>query len=814
MKKININRDWHVYELEESADPFSPPPTPIKTNLPYDAMQRRARIADMPGGAMSGYYPNRNMKFEKHVSLLPGKIPHTIIEFEGVYSNAFVYINGNFCGKCHYGYNNFYLDITPYLIAGEDNVISVETRSGMGQTSRWYTGDGIFRDVNWHEGGEDFLLPGILRVRTVSIPCGDDKQAVIEISGIAAGETDECTISAMLYGEDGQGIATANQKINPDGTFRLQMAVSKPSLWNADSPYLYRLDVKLNRSGVAVDEEMVEFGIRTVEAISGKGLLINGIPVKLKGGCIHHDNGILGAAEYEDAALRRIRIMKEAGFNAVRMAHNPCSKALLSACDKLGMYVMEESFDTWNVSKSPYDYSMFFDECWQYDFDMLVKKDYNHPSVIMYAIGNEIKELNTKQGVEMNRKLVHYLKTLDNTRPILNAINGMFTAMEHFDEIMRDINRADNRPSQSTHKAESVAMEINHSMTMLDEHMDEIMRHEYVSRMLDPICSELDISGYNYMGGRYEMDAAKHPERLIVGSETRPDSISENWERVMRLPNIIGDFVWTGWDYIGEAGIGRVDYENVNGPMYGGYPWLLASAGDIDICGHRRVQSYYREIVWNHRQKPYIAVWNPAHYGVPAHTSNWSWSDAVHIWNWKGFEGKPVHVDVYSNADEVELFLGGESVGKRAVADYKAEFELTYKPMALRAVAYRGGEAAEDDILFPAKDERRIFVSKSRDSLKSGSNELMYLDIKAADIDGVVNPLEEVKIKLEINGPAELVGFGSADPKSTESFAAFERTTYMGRLLAAFRPTAKRGEVRVTCSAEGLESVEASWMAE
>jgi beta-galactosidase len=787
MKKTNFNQNWELYNLEEGANPFAPPQVPKKIHLPYDAMIQRARDPQTPDGATTGYFPSGNVKYEKHFQ---GNAASTILEIEGVYSNAFIYLNGNFCGKCPSGYRDYYVDLTPYIRIGEDNLLSIETRSGMGKNSRWYSGDGIYRNVYLYEAEDAYILPNSLKMNTLGIPSEDTTDAFLELSGQCIAAKTEDTIQIQM----GNTIVS-ECKISSDGSFYSKFTLKNAKLWSDEHPNLYPVTVTLVRNATAIDQEHFSYGIRTIELIPQKGLYINHEEVLLRGGCIHHDNGLLGANEYDDSAYRRVKILKEAGFNAIRMAHNPCSKALLKACDELGMYIMDESFDTWNVSKSPYDYAMYFEENWKDDLLSMVEKDYNHPSVILYSIGNEIKELNTKQGVEKNRELYQFVKNLDSSRPVLNAINGMFTAMQHLGDIMQDLN---------SNSGNNMAMEINNVMTVLDTHMDDIMRHRYVTEMLDPICDSLDLAGYNYMGGRYEEDVKNYPERIIVGSETRPDSIAVNWEKVKALPNVIGDFVWAAWDYLGEAGVGRVDFEEVPGPMYGNFPWMSALSGDIDICGRRRVQSYYREIVWKKRTAPYIAVWNPEHYGMKAHTSNWSWSEALHSWTWPGYEGKPIRVDVYSSADEIELFLGNTSLGKKKLTDYKCEFDITYEKKPLKAISYIDGNVQSQDLLLPAEGDFHIDVLQNKERLRGNGKDLMYLDITVCDSNGNFNPYDDRNMQINIDGPAKLLAFANANPKNTASFQSDETKLYLGKAQAILWNPEDTAESTITLSGDGL----------
>ena len=802
MNKKTLNLGWRFCELEEGQDAFGGPPQMIDVDLPHDAMIARNRKPGIPGGPAAGQYENKNMLYEKRFSVSEDPQEQKYyLEFEGVYANATVFLNGNYLGGCHYGYSDFLVDATEAIVKGRENLLQVYTKTGMGMLTRWYTGDGIYRPVWLHTGQGAGFVPNSARTATEKL---EGTTAAVSVRGKVYGKPERLTVRAEILDAEGTVAAQSDAiAVCADGSYAAELPVNGAKLWSAETPELYSLRLTLRDGEKTADTDELRFGIRTITVRAGEGLLINGKPVKLRGGCIHHDNGIIGAMEFDDAARRRIQILKEAGFNAVRSAHNPISVSLLRACDELGMYVMEESFDTWAQPKTEYDFSLFFDDCWRTELTRLVEKDFSHPSVILYAIGNEIQYLNRPAGVKTNRELAEFVRSLDPTRPVTNAVNGMFIAMAHMGEILHDVLGDEGGGGDGP-------LEINQVMTALDTHMDEIMRHRYITEMLDGICGDLDLIGYNYMGGRYEGDTAAYPNRVIVGSETRPDTIAENWERVKKLDNVVGDFVWTAWDYIGESGVGRVDFDEPFGPMYGNYPWYIAYAGDIDICGNRRPASYYRQIVWGLGKKPYIAVWRPQNIGKPAHTSNWSWSDSVRCWTWPGFEGKPTVAEIYSDADEVELLLNGKSLGRKKVGEEKpciVRFPICYEPGELKAVAWSSGQPVSEDVLRTAGENRMLNISLSEAEVRACREKLIFADISVEDGFGIVDMAAQRKVRLTVEGPVELIGFGSADPKSTENFFETVRTTYDGRLLAALRPCGESGEALLIAESEGLSPV-------
>ncbi|MDR0642651.1 MAG: DUF4982 domain-containing protein, partial [Treponema sp.] len=572
---------------------------------------------------------------------------------------------------------------------------------------------------------------------------------------------------------------------------RQRFFIKNPAPWSPDSPCLYRCKSKILLDDTVVDEETSSFGIRKLQLDREHGLRINGKTVKLRGACIHHDNGVLGAATLERAEERRVEGLKAAGFNALRSAHHPASKALLDACDRLGMLVMDEAFDMWTIAKTAADYSRYFPRWWEQDVISMVNKNYNHPSVIMYSIGNEIPETGSRIGGRWGRKIAEKIKSLDNSRFTINSINGMVSVMDKIQAMFAQKNT-----------------EINSAMADAGTMMKQLMNTDMVSQATEESYSCVDIAGYNYMDSRYEGDGKLYPNRIICGSETFPRDIASNWKLVEENSYVIGDFTWTGWDYLGEAGIGKINYsENKAAGLHGEYPWHIAWCGDIDITGSRRPVSYYREIVWGFRKEPYIAVEWPDRYGAAASPSPWSWSNTIHSWTWPGFEGKPVKIEVYSGADEVELLLNGNSLGRVPAgkrAAFKAVFDTVYAPGILEAVAYSGKKEEGRSRLLSAAGSTALHLDCDRNVIKGDPGDLAYIRISLRDPAGTINTAGEKKISLSVKGPGRLQGFGSANPESEEDYFAALRTTFNGTALAAIRPCGGAGEILVTAEAEGF----------
>jgi beta-galactosidase len=587
-------------------------------------------------------------------------------------------------------------------------------------------------------------------------------------------------------------------------TARQRLYVRGPRLWSTESPALYTAQVRLTHTDGDRDEdanadaETVTFGIRSLRLDPEHGLRINGETVKLRGACVHHDNGVLGAATIARAEERRVQILKDSGFNAIRMSHHPMSRPMLDACDRLGVLVMDEAFDMWTSAKSDFDYSLHFPQWWERDIEAMVAKDVNHPSVILYSIGNEIPETGSPSGAAWGRKLAEKVRSLDGTRYVTNAVNGMLAVLD-------DLAAMRSQPRENAG--------INALMADPADMMNAISSSDLVTRRTAESFSVLDVAGINYAEARYDLDRNLFPNRIIVGSETFPTRIDGNWRLVKQHGNVIGDFTWTGWDYLGEAGIGRPQYATADGsrPAFTApYPHLLAGCGDIDITGHRRPASYYRQIVFGLRRQPYLAVQRPEHHGQTCTGTPWAWSDSIASWTWPGSEGAPVTVEVYSDADEVELLVNGRSLGRKPAGEghrFRADFEAVYQPGELLAVAYTAGLETGRHLLRSAVGPVRLRAEADRPVISAGGGDLAYVALTLSDAAGTCYPQADRPVAVEVSGHGVLLGLGSAAPSTEERFDATERRTYDGRALAVLRPTSP-GKIRLLASTAECEPTE------
>ena len=738
------------------------------------------------------------------------KDKNVYLEFEGVYQNAFVYVNNSFAGKCPYGYSNFYVDITKYLNYNEPNALKVVVKNGV-PSGRWYTGGGIYRDVNLMIAGRLHLVPDSVQLAAIEV---EDDQAIIRAkstmayTGIGIREITLCT---ELMDAEGNVVAADEMSVtveeHSEQEYQQKMYVPNPNRWDAENPYLYTYRTYIKENDSVIDEETRTFGIRKLQLDTKHGLRVNGKVVKLRGGCIHHDNGIIGTAEFTHSAEARVKKLKETGFNAIRSAHYPMSRKLLEACDKYGMYVMDEYSDVWVSTKVEFDYSTQMTEWWEHDIENLVKKDYNHPCVIMYSIGNEIPEAGNKFDVQWGKKLADKLRSLDDTRYTTNSLNLLLAIMNDLPKLM-----AQNAAAQAAANTEKdQPQEINSMMNNLGAMMAQFMASDFAAEKVKEACAQVDITGYNYAAARYEIDGKLFPNRILVGSETNPPDLDKNWELVEKLPYVIGDFDWTAWDYIGETGIGKINYTDQQSMgFYALYPCKIAYCGDINILGNRRPISYWRELIWGLRKAPYIAVQLPQHYGEPQSTTQWSMSDAVRSWNWNGYEGKPVKVEVYAAADEVELLINGQSVERKKVGEtkkYITIFDTTYHAGKVEVIAYSDGKECGRDEILTASDEVVIAAKADRTQIPADGSDIAYIDICMQDASGILNPNADKAVSISLDGPGEIMGYGSADPESEENYYDTVAKAYEGKLRAAVRGTGETGKIAVTLSADGLESV-------
>jgi len=779
MQKINFDLGWEFTEATGFAARFNPHAWQPVT-LPHDAMIAKPRSEDSPTGRNGGYFPGGVANYRKKFA-----VPETwrglsvLLEFEGVYMNAEVSVNDRLVQVQPYGYSSFIVDLTPHLVYGQENTVGVVANNTAQPNSRWYSGTGIYRHVWLRTGQNIHIQPwGVFVTAPLVDPQGSVIKIVTELANLTS--LDGALLRSTVL--DAQGVPVARVETPAKISTIEQILPLKPArLWSIEEPYLYTLLSEVLVEGTVVDSEQTTLGVRSIEADAERGFRLNGVPLKLKGGCIHHDHGPLGAASYDRAEERKVELLKSAGYNALRTAHNPPAPALLDACDRLGMLVIDETFDAWTSAKVTNDYHLYFLDWWQSDTQALVKRDRNHPSVIMWSIGNEIFEsMGDPAGAKWAQRQADFVRTLDSTR---------FLAAGMMNNFLEDI----------------AAGDVGGSFGL--KPVPEDPQQDSWARKTTDFIKPLDIVGYNYMAQRYAVDRRRFPGRIIAGTETWGHMMFTFWQETERNPNAIGDFVWTAFDYIGEAGGGEVNFEGKASMRGAPFPYHTSGIGDFNICGFKRPQSYYRDLLWGVRSAPFIAVLDPQHHGKPMGFTPWAWEPVLDTWTFPGQEGRTTQIDVYSIDDEVEVFVNGVSAGRKpagAANQNKATFDVTYQPGTLEAVGYQAGQETGRAKLVTAGDPAALRLAADRATIQSGGGDLAFVTIEIQDRGGVLVRHGEPSVTVEVGGPGELIAIGSGNPRSEESYTGSSHKAFQGRLLAVVRSAAQPGTITVTVQATGL----------
>lgn len=781
MLRQNLNRQWNFF-LGDTKNPWWMKMTTELVDLPHDFSIGQKRDCNSLEGPSVGFFPGGFGFYEKKIY-----IPHEwegkkiVVEFEGVYMNATVSVNNQLVTRHPYGYTTFHCDLTPYVKFGEENIISVGANNAALRNSRWYSGSGIYRSVWLLVGESVHIVPWGVSIETPEVSEESSKISVkTKVENIST-NTKEIIVRSTLIDRNGNTILIdeKGQSVNGQATVEIpqSLTVSPANLWAVDNPYLYTLKSEIVQGEQVLDCIETKVGIRSISVDPKKGFQLNGVTVKLKGGCVHHDCGLLGAAAYERAEERKVELHKENGYNAIRCAHNPPSPAFLDACDRLGILVIDEAFDGWRVAKNSNDYSVFFDEWWERDLAAMLLRDRNHPCVIMWSTGNEVPERNgSSDGYKYSNLLYDFVKSIDSTRPVTNALNG-FTS------------------------SDPTSQGLNANMLSTTEDDDDCFgRLSY--KFLEP----LEVAGYNYLLDRYESDGVKYPNRVICGTETFPKLALEYWDKVESLDHVIGDFVWTSIDYLGEAGIGHIWY-NGETDFCGPYPWHQAFCGDIDICGFKRPQSYFRDCVWGVSKAPYIAVYKPEYYCLKADVSRWGWPNVISSWTWPGFESKPIGIEIYSGTEEVELFLNGKSLGRKPTDKshrYTASYDLSYEPGELVAIGYNNNMEVSRTVLETAEEPVAIRLTPDRSILRSEFGDLSYVTVELVDKNGRLVTNKDSVVTFNVVGEGDLLVVGTGNPISGEMYTGNKRTSYYGKAMAVVRGNGNVGEIMLSAEVEGL----------
>lgn len=769
MKPTPLLTGWTCRHLGDTA--------PGKTvTLPHDAMLAEPRTALSAGGTNTGWYEGYDYEYRRTLTVPENELADThILEFEGVYHNAEVWLNGQKAAFRPYGYTNFYVDCAPYLHAGE-NELRVIARNADQPNSRWYSGAGIYRPVQlWTARGAHITLNGV-KIRTLSL---DPAVVEVRVKTTAPG-----TVRMMV-----DDLPAVQQESDGEAVFTLTLDNAR--LWTPETPNLYTCRVNF-----AEDVVTETFGVRKVEW-GTDGFLLNGKRHIIQGACIHHDNGLLGAVCDPDAVARKVRLLKENGYNAIRSAHNPCSKALLAECDRQGMLVMDEYIDHWYIHKTEHDYVDYFNDWWHQDLTDMVEKDYNHPCVVLYSTGNEVSETAQKRGIALTKEMTDFLHGLDDSRPVTCGVNIFFNFLSSIgfgvysdEKAKKEAERAEKAKQRGEKAAKKKAVGSQFFNNLAGLLGDEFMKRGATLHGCDvktrDAFANMDIAGYNYGIYRYKHDLKKYPQRLILGSETFCNDAYKFRELAKQEPRLVGDFVWAGMDYLGEVMVGSWEYADYAETFDGGPGWVSAGSGRIDLTGKPLGEALYTRVALEADNGPYIAVCPVNHTGDRHSPSAWKMTNAMPSWSWTGCEERKANVEVYARAARVELVLNGHTVGSKTLKnDCLARFSIPYESGTLEAVSY---DAADHEIgrckLQSAGGTTRLTLDAEEPTVKPGH--LCYVRLRYTDENSITKPLARGSIQVQVRG-GTLVGLGSACPFNKHSYLDSETDTYYGEALAIVR---------------------------
>lgn len=758
--KIDFNANWQYRKLH-SQDQW------IDVDLPHDAMIYEERTSDSRGAKNVGWYQCCDYEYQKIFTLDEQyKNKSLTLEFEGVYRNAEVYLNDKKVASRPYGYTNFYVNVTKLVSFDTPNVLKVVARNSDQPNSRWYSGTGIYRPVYLHVQEKRHILINGIKVATKQL-----SPAIVEV---VVTTTDGGEISLCISDGDQEILYTTKTFVGK-GVFELEIPNAK--YWSVDQPNLYTLTVQYGK-----DCQKVNFGIRTIDCNAKQGFLLNQQRVVLRGACIHHDNGILGARCFADAEERKVALLKQYGYNAIRSAHNPCSKALLDACDKLGMLVVDEYVDMWYIHKTKYDYADYIMDWWQQDIADMIDKDFNHPSVIMYSLGNEVAETGQQKGIEFFKSMQEKCHQLDATRPVTTGVNIFFNYLHALGFGVYTDKKAEKEPQKK------VGSEFFNDLAGVfgAKFMKTMALLPGCDKKTKDCFSAMDVAGYNYGILRYKGDVKKYPDRVILGSETFCSDAYKFYNLAKEHNSIIGDFVWAGMDYLGEVAIGSWEYKDYAKDFLGNVGWVSAGSGRLDLIGNPLGEALYTKVAFELEDKPQIAV-RPVNHTKDKHSpSAWKFTNAISSWSWRGLRGRKAVVEVYSRAPKIALYLNDNLVGKKSFRkNCRYIFKIKYYDGQLTAVALdKNDKELSRNSLVTAERETILSVAAEKPKVKRGH--LCFVHLDYTDQNGTIKPLKRGKIKVNVSG-GQLLAVGSACPYNQTSYCGDVTDTYFGRAMAVIK---------------------------
>ena len=778
MKKTCISRDWLL--MAPGAGAYQ------KVDLPNDYSVTMPRDASAPGGASNGFFHSGTGCYVKYWTA--EETPrHYILDVDGAYMCASVYLNEYQLTMHPHGYSPFLVDLTNRIKQGKVNKLAISTNA-LQPSTRWYAGAGLYRDVFLWTGGAVRVEPRDVFVTT---PTLDQVHVQLQVT---ADQPEDITAECTILDAEGKAVATCRKalslgegKMDCEMDFRLEDA----KCWEPGHPYLYTMRTRLSKQDQLLDADERTFGIRTISVDARQGFLLNGKPFKMRGGCIHHDHGVLGSADYPAACHRKLTLLQEAGFNAIRTAHNPPSLQLLEQCDRMGILVMDEFFDVWHQEKGgQMNYHLWFYDWWQRDIASSVLRDRDHPCVISYSVGNEVPESDGKSdGGEWTARMAEETRKWDSTRLISSSIWGLPAVPEALDEgaYLEDFKELYHTPKYPE--------------------ADQVGTANWAGRTEDYF-APLDICGYNYLYYRYELDHRIFPNRVIWGSETQALRFYDSWQETMKNPHVIGDFTWTAYDNMGEAGTGKALWNRdgvITGIRLAEYPWRTCYQGDLDLCGYRRPQSYFREAVWLGNGEPKIFTTHPEHYGEGFTGTGWHWYDVLDSWTFDDrYLGKPVKCEVYTDAEEIEWFCNGRSLGRSKPEKAIAVFDIPYEKGEISVIAYRNGAAVGSSSLKTVGAAEKIHVVPECEEIAADNRDLCYFRIYVEDAQGDRIPDAKTELTCLVDG-GELLGIFSGDPANEDVYGSNRCHAFEGRAVAVVR-TRRPGTLTLRVGARDLES--------
>ena len=771
MKKINFNKDW-LFTLDGCDS--------VKVDIPHDFSIGRERREDALSGGAGGFFQGGYGVYEKTFTAKKNK--KYFFMCDGSFGITEIRVNNNLVYINKYGYNTFVADLTDYLRYNEENALAVRVNNKWQPNARWYTGSGMYRDAFLCVSDSSYLNPYGPFVYTESIIDGTaymgteisyyaekKGEGVVEFEIFEDGKrAPVCSFVRHIYAEKGEN------------TYVTRFQIENAKLWDTEAPDMYSVKVTL-KLGNAVDTDYSVFGVRTIVADSKKGLLLNGKSIKLLGGCIHHDHGPIGACAYAESEYRRIVKMKQAGFNAVRLSHNPQSQHLYDACDRLGMLVIDELFDYWTDGKQKDDMHVFFDDNYLKWTKEIVLRNRCHPSIIMWSTGNEIPQKSGRgYGYSIAKSIADKIRSLDTSRPLIHCFCGLWDDKEEF---------------------EREKAELDFSADVMD----------YYAKKIAITADTVDIIGYNYMESRLERDLVRFPDKLFVNTETFPLSAFTTYAQLKDNPRILGDFVWTAWDYFGETGIGHINYHypEPTDLLADRFPNHISNCGDFEITGIRKPQSYYRQIAWE-QGAPIIAVTPPDRNIRPYSPSAWGFYDCEFSWKFDGYEGQMAKVYVFADCDEAVLYVNEKEIGRQERNEKGIYiFDAAYEPGEISAVIYKDGKKTGHSSLYTEGDIHHLSVKQERKYLsgraKKTNEDIVYVNIEAKDKAGMHCTNDERAVELYAEG-AEIIGVANGDLLTNTVYTSTTHRLHRGTLLAVLKKTDKNS--RLTVKAEGLPDVE------